>query len=172
MWYVRRVVHILSSNSFDASFETQPHLQLLKVMFTDIFGAPRGHPKSKPFIDRVMTFHLCDGKIWVRNYQILDAADGSKRAEAAAAREDKEATQLVEMGPRFVLTPIRIFAGSFGGPTLYLNSKYVSPNTTRSDAKKVKGNRYADRKESEASRKEKEETFAPQLDDLADTFAN
>jgi hypothetical protein len=39
-------------------------------MFTDMFGTPRGHPKSKPFIDRVMSFHLVDGKIWVRNYQV------------------------------------------------------------------------------------------------------
>ena len=95
-------------------------------MFTDIFGTPRGHPKSKPFIDRVMSFHVADGKIWVRNYQVMDAADGDKRAEAAAAHAGTEATQLVEMGPRFVLTPIRIFAGSFGGPTLYVVCVYVS----------------------------------------------
>ena len=31
-------------------------------------------------------------------------------------------------GPRFVLNPIKIFQGSFGGPTLYANSSYVSPN--------------------------------------------
>jgi ribosome biogenesis protein BRX1 len=28
---------------------------------------------------------------------------------------------LVEIGPRFVLTPIRIFEGSFGGPTIFAN---------------------------------------------------
>lgn len=31
-------------------------------------------------------------------------------------------------GPRFVLNPIRMFSGSFGGPTLYQNPTFVSPN--------------------------------------------
>ena len=33
-----------------------------------------------------------------------------------------------QVGPRFCLNPIKIFGGSFGGPTLYENSFYVSPN--------------------------------------------
>ena len=31
-------------------------------------------------------------------------------------------------GPRFVLNLIRIFDGSFGGPTLYENTHYTNPN--------------------------------------------
>ena len=31
-------------------------------------------------------------------------------------------------GPRFVLNLIKIFGGSFGGPVLYENPHYVSPN--------------------------------------------
>lgn len=34
----------------------------------------------------------------------------------------------VEIGPRMCLNPIKIFEGSFGGPTLYDNPAYVSPN--------------------------------------------
>ena len=34
----------------------------------------------------------------------------------------------MEVGPRACLMPIRIFAGSFGGPVLYENPAYVSPN--------------------------------------------
>lgn len=30
-------------------------------------------------------------------------------------------TTLVEIGPRFVLTPIRIFEGAFGGATVFSN---------------------------------------------------
>jgi ribosome biogenesis protein BRX1 len=30
-------------------------------------------------------------------------------------------TSLVEIGPRFVLTPIRIFEGAFGGAVVYAN---------------------------------------------------
>jgi ribosome biogenesis protein BRX1 len=67
--------------------------------------------------------------IGVRNYQIVD------KKEVGA---DKE-TQLIEIGPRFVLIPIRIFMGSLGGPTLYTNQAFVTPNAERSEAKKHKG---------------------------------
>lgn len=157
--------------SFDRAFEDKPHLRLVKALFTDIFGTPRGHPKSKPFIDRVMSFFFLDGRVWIRNYQILDAADGDKRADRTAAHTGKELTSLVEIGPRLVLTPIRIFAGSFGGPTLYANAKYVSPNQQRAQAKKHLGNKYKDRKASQEFRKEKAEALKLPADELADTFA-
>ena len=38
---------------------------------------------------------------------------------------------LVISGPRFVLNLIRVFEGSFGGPTLYENPRYQSPNEVR-----------------------------------------
>lgn len=57
----------------------------------------------------------------------------------------KNESQLVEIGPRFVLIPIRIFNGSLGGPTLYQNPAYVSPNEERSQYKKRKGERYVQR---------------------------
>ena len=34
------------------------------------FGTPRNHPKSKPFIDRIMGFYYLDDRIWIRNYQV------------------------------------------------------------------------------------------------------
>ena len=52
--------------------------------------------------------------------------------EKQVGKNDYE-TELMETGPRFVLTPIRILAGSFGGPTLYQNPEYVSPNMVSSD---------------------------------------
>lgn len=36
-----------------------------------------------------------------------------------------------QVGPRFCLNPIKIFGGSFGGPTLYENPLYISPNQVR-----------------------------------------
>ena len=42
--------------NFDARFDVDPHLQLLKVILSDAFGTPKGHPKSKPFVDRIMSF--------------------------------------------------------------------------------------------------------------------
>ncbi|NXF41355.1 BRX1 protein, partial [Nyctibius bracteatus] len=43
----------------------------------------------------------------------------------------EEDASLVEIGPRFVLNLIKIFQGSFGGPTLYENPHYQSPNMHR-----------------------------------------
>ena len=44
---------------------------------------------------------------------------------------DLQNVSLVEVGPRCCLNPIKIFAGSFGGPVLYENPAYVSPNLVR-----------------------------------------
>jgi ribosome biogenesis protein BRX1 len=49
--------------SFDESFGRIPHLQLLKVLLIKVFGTPKGHPKSKPFVDRVMAFYYADQKV-------------------------------------------------------------------------------------------------------------
>jgi ribosome biogenesis protein BRX1 len=49
--------------SFDESFGRLEHLKILKELFVDTFGTPRGHPKSKPFVDRVMAFYYADSKV-------------------------------------------------------------------------------------------------------------
>lgn len=49
--------------TFDKNFDGRHELKLLKCLFTDVFGAPRGHPKTKPFVDRVMGFYYADGKV-------------------------------------------------------------------------------------------------------------
>ncbi|KAL3782055.1 hypothetical protein HJC23_006283, partial [Cyclotella cryptica] len=52
--------------SFDLQFSSNDpnlsHLQIIKHLMIDVFGTPRGHPKSKPFVDRVMAFYYADGK--------------------------------------------------------------------------------------------------------------
>lgn len=45
---------------------------------------------------------------------------------------------LVEIGPRFVLDPVKIISGSFGGPTLWENPNFITPNTVRSLERKKK----------------------------------
>lgn len=119
--------------SFDTSFDQRQELKLLKCLFTDVFGTPRGHPKSKPFVDRVMGFYYADGKIWVRNYQIVEEhpSNAKEANEEQKQHGSQMKTSLVEIGPRFVLNPIRIFRGSFGGQTLYQNAQFVSPNAVR-----------------------------------------
>lgn len=145
--------------SFDKSFEELDELKLLKCLFVDVFGTPRGHPKSKPFVDRVMGFYYADNKIWVRNYQIQEH-DASNAKEAHSEKKKHgttSSTSLVEIGPRFVLNPIRIFRGSFGGQTLYQNTEFVSPNTARSMEYKRKSVGYEQRKDAQKKRKVRKE---------------
>ncbi|KAG8040356.1 hypothetical protein G9C98_000927 [Cotesia typhae] len=78
--------------SFDESFSTDIQYGVLKELLTQIFGVPNQHPKSQPFFDHVYTFSILDNRIWFRNFQILTEDGG-----------------LVEVGPRFVLNPVKIF---------------------------------------------------------------
>jgi ribosome biogenesis protein BRX1 len=57
--------------SFDESFGRLDHLKLLKTLFVDVFGTPRGHPKSKPFVDRVMGFYYADNRVSTRYAGVL-----------------------------------------------------------------------------------------------------
>ena len=145
--------------NFDTKFNTTPHMRLLKSLLTDAFGTPNGHPKSKPFVDRIMCFFVVKNNIWVRNYQILDKTDTEKKGDTN--------TSLVEIGPRMVLIPIRIFNGSLGGATLYQNSAFVSPNEERSMLKKRKGDAYSKRVEHKKIRSEIQANIQPPEDELS-----
>jgi len=79
---------------------------------------------------------------------------------------------LVEIGPRFVLNPIRIFAGSFGGATLWENAHYVSPNQQRALLKKRKAGRFAKRVQDKRARTDYIEATQPPKDELADVFTS
>lgn len=159
--------------SFDESFNRLGHLKLMKELFVDIFGTPRGHPKSKPFVDRVMCFYYADKKIWVRNYQIMEQkAANAKEAHRAKKKTggDDSTTSLVEIGPRFVLNPIRIFRGSFGGQALFHNSDFVSPNQMRSLERREKGQSYEMRKDAQKKRKLRNEDLVLPEDPLDSVF--
>lgn len=138
--------------SFDPQFDTLPHLSLLKEMFIQTFGVPNHHPKSQPFFDHVYTFTFLDKRIWFRNFQIL-SEDGA----------------LAEIGPRFVMNPVKIFEGSFGGAPLWENPDYVSPSKYRQMIKKKAKGRYLNRLEQkvdhEATRPETSYKFN-EMDDL------
>jgi len=114
--------------SFDKKFDTEPHLALLKEVFTQTFGTPKNHPKSQPFFDHVFNFAILDNRIWFRNYQI-----------------EEDGVSLVEIGPRFVLNLIKIFDGSFCGAVLYTNRNYTTPNMHRRNLKLEASNKYRDK---------------------------
>ncbi|ODV89877.1 hypothetical protein CANCADRAFT_26579 [Tortispora caseinolytica NRRL Y-17796] len=126
--------------SFDSSFDSKPHYQLLKQMFIQIFGVPRYSKKSKPFVDHVLTFSIASDRIWIRNYQIVETQGESN-------------TSLVEIGPRMVLSPITMLEGSFRGPVIYENKEYVSPNIARAYAKKQKAAKHHSRTDAKIRKK-------------------
>lgn len=137
--------------SFDAAFDKQPHLKVIKELFYHAFGVPQGARKSKPFVDHVMGFSVADGKIWVRNYQIAEAEKSLVKGADDKVEKDSDLS-LIEIGPRFVLTPIVIQEGSFGGPIIYENKEFVSPNQVRSDLRKAKALRHTARAEQSVGR--------------------
>ncbi|KAF1985967.1 Brix-domain-containing protein [Aulographum hederae CBS 113979] len=148
--------------SFDATFEKQPHLRVLKELLTHTFGVPKGARKSKPFVDHVMGFTVADGKIWIRCYQINESeagkdgepADGEITIEEAPRKGKQVETHisLIEIGPRFVLTPIVMLESSFGGPVIYENKEFVSPNQIRADLRVAKASRHQQRSEQDRDR--------------------
>lgn len=99
--------------SFDQNFNQKQHLMLIKELLIQIFNVPKGHPQSKPFFDRAYTFTYLDNKIWFRHFQLLT----------------EEA--VIEIGPRFVMNPIKIFENSFSGLTLWKNQNYISSTAKR-----------------------------------------
>ncbi|CAF9937413.1 Ribosome bioproteinsis protein brx1 [Imshaugia aleurites] len=145
--------------SFDSTFSSQPHLLVIKELLTHIFGVPQGARKTKPFVDHVMGFTVADGKIWIRCFQISETAVSKSDAAEEKEVESKASTlkvskkpgdtkiSLVEIGPRFVLTPIVILESSFGGPVIYENKEFVSPNQIRSEVPLSKAGRYNRRSE-------------------------
>lgn len=77
-----------------------PLLQVMKELLQQMFVTPKGHPKSKPFFDHVISFSWCDNRIWLRNYQLIVALDKKQVKQ--------EGVTLVEVGPRLTLQPIKV----------------------------------------------------------------
>jgi ribosome biogenesis protein BRX1 len=156
--------------SFDATFDSAPHLKLIKELLTQTFGVPKGARKTKPFVDHVMAFTVADNKVWTRVYQINETEAGKTSAipeqglpmpsatevTSAKGKKDSETKlNLVEIGPRFVLTPIIIQEGSFGGPIIYENKEFVSPNQVRREVRVARSAKYNNRAEAVIERKAK-----------------
>ncbi|XP_073297170.1 ribosome biogenesis protein BRX1 homolog 2-like [Primulina huaijiensis] len=156
-----RPILTLSSN-----FDQKPHWKLLKELIMQIFGIPKDHRKSKPYHDHVFVFSVADDHIWFRNYQISCPHVGTQKVD----RGDLEKMTLVEVGPRFCLKPIKIFGGSFGGPTLYENPFYVSPNQIRSLAKRQQAGKYAKKVKAKTRRKMHELENPLEVDEFADMW--
>ncbi|KAI9372165.1 Brix domain-containing protein [Aspergillus egyptiacus] len=154
---------------FDQSFDEQGPVMsqpgneyrgLIREMLRSVFCVPRRGVKGmKPFIDRVIGIYGVDGKIWIRIYEIRESEGGNKKTDGLEKSDkpvlkskDGPELSLVEIGPRFVLTPIVILEGSFGGPVIYENKEFVSPNQVRRDIRVSKAARYAKRRDVQTER--------------------
>jgi ribosome biogenesis protein BRX1 len=151
-----------------------------------MFGVPPQARRAKPFIDHILSFSLLDGKIWFRNFQvsiqIIIFATHSHLGRQIIEKDPLQPSgppkmSLVEIGPRFVLTPIRIFEGAFSGATVFSNpgtsgscfaaaciehvltfvTEFISPAAVRSAVRREQGDRYRVRKEAEQDRASRRE---------------
>jgi len=65
------------------------------LLLFQTFSTPNHHPRSKPFVDHVMTFSIADDRVWFRNFQIL-----------------QENGEMVEIGERSLVVALRfLFSG-------------------------------------------------------------
>lgn len=136
--------------SFDQNFTKHPHLAVIKELLTQIFGVPNHHPKSQPFVDRVVSFTYLDNRIWYRHFQILSEDGG-----------------LAEVGPRFVMNPIKIFEGAFTGDPIWENPNYQSPAKHRQLLRKAAKDKYLHKQQ----QKVEQEVNAPEVTHDFDPYA-
>ncbi|BGP00010.1 putative Ribosomal large subunit assembly and maintenance-related protein [Rhodotorula toruloides ATCC 204091] len=156
---------------FDKQFDEEPHWKLIKEVLTHIFAVPKTARRAKPFIDHVINFSIADGKIWFRNYQILDTPSTdalSSTTSSTSALTDIQAKKLAkkqgaphlslsEVGPRFVLNPVKIFEGSFNGACLYENKEFVPSSARFASTKLARAAKYRGRKDQQAVSKSRRE---------------
>ena len=71
---------------------------------------------------------------------------------------------LVEIGPRFVLNPIKIFAGSFSGAVLWSNPHFVTPNFRRRLKRMAGSAKYVNRIGKKASLEDRKPNDAYKMD--------
>ncbi|KAK9085188.1 hypothetical protein Sjap_025599 [Stephania japonica] len=184
--------------TFSSNFDKDPHWKLLKEMITQahywlvsqflktnlmaiecsleqlglanqfamIFGTPKDHRKAKPYHDHVFVFSIVDDHIWFRNYQISAPHNSTDKVD----RGGLDKMTLVEVGPRFCLNPIKIFGGSFGGPTLYENPFYISPNQIRAMEKKQKAGKFVKKVKAKTRRKMHEQLNPLEPDEFSDLW--
>lgn len=125
--------------SFDPNFALLQSGDIIQKTLVDIFNVPLGHRRGDrlKFFDHIIHFCIVESRIHFRCYQILEATNDSFSIDGLS---------LCEIGPRFVLDPVKIFSGSFKGPVVWSNSSFISPAQLRSQLNKKNKSKYANRK--------------------------
>lgn len=79
--------------------------------------------------------------------------------------------ELIEIGPRFALNPIKIFDGFMKGEVLYDNPFYVAPRKLRRDQNALKAEQYL-RGQEKRQKRNKVKQFVIPSDGLDEIFAD
>jgi len=90
--------------SFQNVFEEQPHLRLIKIIFSKLFVSRGTKSYDTPF-DHVVSFSLAENRIWMRVYQVT--------VPRPLRSKNMKKLALVEVGPRACLVVTKIFADNF-----------------------------------------------------------
>lgn len=103
----RRCAGVRNLLSFDTGFEASAEKRVIKALLTRAFTVPRAavtpQDSGAHRVKHAVNFGLVGGRIWVRVYRI-------NQETIPGAGLD-----VVEIGPRMVLEPVRIIAGGFEG---------------------------------------------------------
>lgn len=153
-FYVHNILTVMELNSIgNFTYGTRPLLSfdpnisqinqgsLIQNVLTSIFNVPAGHRKGHlhEFYERIFHFSVLDGKLWMRHYQIL--TDGCPQEQNILL----DGMFLREIGPRFVLEPVKIFEGSFRGKIIWSNTSFKSLASAHIEEKKKNISKYAKR---------------------------
>lgn len=147
---------------FDQKFASGAN-QVIQELLTNVFNTPPGHRRGDrhDFFDHALNFSSLDGKIWVRQYQICEGEGQEGKGSGA------NGLSLTEIGPRFILNPIKVFDGSFRGKTLWENASYVTPAASRVMQRKLERGKHAQRQSAASERlRRKEDSYYTEDSDL------
>jgi len=146
--------------NFNSEFDSTPHLQICKEILFQTFMVPKGSYRVKPFIDHIISFYAVAGVIWFRVYQIVLKPDG----------KNEPTPELVEIGPRFVLHPVRIYSGSFQGSVLYESPTYLTVTEIRVLKRREKELRLLQKSKTRKEQRHKEKNSLVPMTDLDRAF--
>lgn len=167
--------------SFDAAFDSLPHLKLIKELLIQIFSPLSTNPKIIPYIDRVYSFFYVDNKIWFRHYQVVEKSVSKQLGRGGVMSSDESSSSsstsssnpiLVEIGPRFVLEPVKIFSGAFMGVAIWRNGGYLTPSRIRTQQKIAKAHKYENRVKAKKEKVVRLKKNRPKVSPVDEVFLN
>ncbi|POW17208.1 hypothetical protein PSTT_00601, partial [Puccinia striiformis] len=170
--------HVLNVHTMD---EMKMTGNCLKGSRPIVFAVPKNARKAKPFVDHIISFSIVNSLLlyhsssknpalinrflscmdrFYKNLQSIHQQqfNPKKKSTESSIVEDDDLS-LTEIGPRFVLTPIKLFEGSFSGPCLWENKDFVPPVQAMKENKNLAALQYIARKDQETDREIRKEVL-------------